>query len=119
MTLTQIDERLSLFPAYLKYRIDAKFTQIGFTYTPNYIMDTFKRHGFLINLRDIGVSLLSFDQWLVLYERFDLAIEPETISIGTNPLMQVAKYGGQTTNYQILGSFDMFKSMDEMLSKYY
>lgn len=119
MNLTQIDERLSLFGEYLKYRIGAKFTQFGFTYTPDYIMRMFEKHGFLINLRDIGVPLLSFDQWLVLYDRKDLAIDPETITIGTNPMMQVVKYGGQEVSYDIMGDFDLFKSMDEMITKHY
>lgn len=112
MELKKIHKRLDLFPDYLKYRLDAKFTQLGFTYTPKYIMDMFGKHGFLINLRDIGVPLLSFDQWLVLYSYIDLAIDPEIITIGTNPLMQVAKYSGQTISYDILGSFDLFKRMD-------
>lgn len=116
MNLTKIEERLSLFSDYLKYRIDAKFTQMGFTYTPEYIMRAFERHGFLINLRDIGVPLLSFDQWLVLYDREDLAIDPKTITIGTNPMMQVVKYGGQEVPYSMLGSYDFFKYLDQMLT---
>jgi len=118
MTLTQINKRLDLFKEYLSYRIDAKFTQLGFTYTPEYIMKIFVTHGFLINIRDIAVSLLSFDQWLVLYNHADLALSPEIINIGTTPLMQTVSYGGINNPYEVLGSFDFFKSMDEMLTNY-
>lgn len=120
MTLQQIDDRLSLFDDYLAYRIDAKFTQPGFTYTPEYIIRMFENRGFLIQYhQDIGVPLLSFDQWLLLSNYDDLAIDPEIITIGTTPMMQKVKYGGQTIPYQVLGSYDMFKQMDEMLKDYY
>lgn len=119
MTLTQIDQRLSLFGKYLEYRIDAKFTQIGFTFTPEYILRMFEQHGFLINMREIGVPLLSFDQWLHLNKRADLAEEVETIIIGTNPMMQVVKYGGREYVYDIIGSSDFFKNWDVVLSNYF
>ena len=119
MTLSQINQRLDLFKDYLAYRLDAKFTQLGFTYTPEYIVKMFVTHGFLINMRDIAVELLSFDQWLVLYNHVDLALSTEKINKGTTPLMQKVSYGGVNKPYEILGSFDFFKSMDEMLKREY
>lgn len=119
MTLQQIDKRLSLFSDYLKYRVDAKWSQPGFTYTPQYILNVLEKHGFLINLQEIGVPLLNFDQWLVLYKHEGLVLSAETIVIGTNPMMQVAKYGGQTSPYEVMGSFDMFQSIDNYIKDHY
>lgn len=118
MILKNIDRRLSLFGDYLTYRIDAKFTQMGYTYTPQYIMEAFKKHGFLINVSEIGVPLLTFDQWLALYKHDELVLNMETIVIGTNPMMQVVKYGGRTMSYDILGSHDLFEQWDSMLKQY-